>query len=51
VPILSERMGWGDPDSGYAAAPNAIRKHRRFCGLEFIVGLCFQWFTLFSNCW
>src|ERR1700677_1443182 len=25
----------GDPDCGYAAAPNAIRKDHRFCGLEF----------------
>jgi hypothetical protein len=26
-------------------------KHRLICGLEIMAGLCFQWFTLISNCW
>jgi hypothetical protein len=26
-------------------------KYRRFCGLEIASMLCFEWFTLISNCW
>jgi hypothetical protein len=32
-------------------APFLVSKYRGFCGLEIVSVLCFEWFTLNSNCW